>query len=314
MAENTCIKGKNNRVVSIPYKKELDSFLDDMKRRNYSIETLKSYQVPLCGNFFFFLAASGITQLREVTPALLDKYRLSLVEGNFSPRTIELYLRAVKRFFRYLENEGYLFIDPAAKLRNPKPPRKFGFVPTRAEITKLLGVCDMTRHTGIRDRAMLETAYSTGVRRAELLSLTVFSPDLKNGILRVFGKGRKERTVPLGKHAVLWLDRYLTSARSELAKNNIDENALWINKLGRKVSKEGLQMILRSRSEQAGFSRIISIHSIRRACATHMLSNGAHPVQIQMLLGHSTLDTLSQYLSVSITELRKTHAGSKPGK
>jgi integrase/recombinase XerD len=187
-------------------------------------------------------------------------------------------------------------------------------VPTEAELARLLAQPDITQPVGIRDRALLEVAYGCGLRRGELVRLTIFDPDFQRGTLRVLGKGRKERIVPLGRQALHWLKRYLQHARPKLLGGRLNEEALWISGKHRPLGGMGMRQQLWEYSKRAQIKTLMCLHSLRRACATHMLRHGAHPVQIQMLLGHASLKHLSQYLEVTITDLRKTHRQSKPGK
>ena len=187
-------------------------------------------------------------------------------------------------------------------------------VPTEAEMKKLLSLPDVLTPVGMRNRAMLEVMYSTGVRRGELLGMTLFDPDYDRGTVRVCGKGRKDRMLPLGKHALHWLRQYTREARPKMVKDQIDVRALWVSKDGDPLSGIRVDQMIRQHVARAGIKKRISAHSIRRACATHMLAHGAHPVQIQMLLGHSSLQTLSQYLQVGIRDMMKTHYQTRPGK
>ena len=172
---------------------------------------------------------------------------------------------------------------------------------------------DAAAPEGVRDRAMVELMYSTGVRLGELCALTIHSPDPANGTLRVMGKGRKERVVPLGRHAVRWLERWLREARPALAMD-VDTEALFLNiKGGGPMSAESIRHMLKEASGRVGIRRA-NPHAIRRACATHMLANGAHPVEIQHLLGHSTLASLGRYLLATVADLKRTHRKSKPGR
>jgi integrase/recombinase XerD len=176
----------------------------------------------------------------------------------------------------------------------------------------MLDRIDTSEPRGIRDRAILETAYSTAVRRSELMGMNLGDLDLENGTIRVMGKGQRERMVPLGKQAVLWIRRYL----DEVRPNGGDGSgvALWLGPRGTRLTAAAVQMALRMLwLKSGGTQKPIGLHCLRRACATHMLRNGAHPVEIQMLLGHSCLNHLRQYLQVSITDLQAAHAGSKPG-
>ena len=290
----------------------LGEFLQGMKSRNYSRTTIKTYTGPL-KKFILFLAERQVVRVQDVTAADLEKYRLLLVERNYSDPTRELYLRCVRDFFRHLEKTQRIFINPAEDIVIHRPGRKLQPVPTEEEVSRLLAQPDVTTPEGIRDRAYLETFYSTGVRLEELTGLRLYDPLVKQGRLRVFGKGRKERVVPLGRQACFWLRKYVKDVRPQLQKNP-DEPALWLGvRGGRPLHRFQIQHDIKRYAEQAGTATHITAHSLRRACATHMLRNGAHPVQIQMLLGHATLHNLSQYLRVTITDMTKMHRRSKPG-
>lgn len=293
---------------------ELRAFLQEHKRRNYSPKTLEIFRRSL-EDFLSFSAAAGLTRLQDVTAETLEAYRRRMVERNLSERSVDLYLRSVRQLFRFLEETGRVFTNPAAGLVLPRIHRHLEPVPTPAEMRKLLAAPDVTKPNGVRDRAILEVAYSTGVRLGELHRMSVFDPDYDQGLVRVTGKGRKERTLPLGKQALFWLRRYVKENRSKLLKaGDPDETALWINKDGGKLSTIRLQQVARDYAKAAGVTMPMSIHAIRRACATHMLANDAHPVQLQMLLGHSSLRTLGQYLKVTIRDLKKAHRHTNPGR
>ena len=282
-----------------------------LKNQKYSKKSLDTYQKAL-QRFDEFLLLTSISRVQDVTAEHLSHYRLYLVGRGLSDATIYVYLRSVRMLFKYLEDNQQVFINPAASMVLPRCERKLQGVPCEEAIKRLLLQPNTGTAVGVRDRALLETAYSTGVRRGELCALTVFDPDVKQGTLRVMGKGRKERVVPLGKHAVLWLKQYMENARAKLTKNP-DEVSLWITKTGTKLSYARIDKLIREYAAAAGLSRV-SPHTLRRACATHMLRNGAPPVKIQMLLGHANLKSLSQYLRVTITDMKKMHQKSKPGR
>ena len=227
--------------------------------------------------------------------------------------TADVVSRHVRRLFRWLAETGKIFLDSAALWTLSKPDRPLLPVPTESQIATLLAQPNISKARGVRDRALIETAYSTGARSEELCRMTIFDPDLDHGLVRVLGKGRKERMLPLGKQAVHWLRQYIRDARTKLTKGKLNEDRLWLGTDGRPISGPGIRMMLRQHARAAGFSPI-SPHALRRACATHMLQHGAHPVQIQLLLGHADLTTLSQYLRLTIRDIRKMHAASKPGR
>jgi integrase/recombinase XerD len=287
------------------------AFLDALRQRRQSENTVHSAAFALA-HLRAFLKTEG-KDLPDITPDDLDRFRQSLTDRGLALMSADLILRQVRRLFRWLAETGRIFLDPAALWSLPKPERPLLDVPTEKHVARLLAQPDPTRARGIRDRALIETAYSTGARLEELCRLTVFDPDLDRGLLRVMGKGRKERMLPLGKQAVHWLRQYIRDARPKLTRGRLNEERLWLGTGGRPISGPGIRMMLRHRARAAGLPPI-SPHALRRACATHMLRRGAHPVQIQLLLGHADLTTLSQYLRLTIRDIRKMHAASRPGR
>ena len=146
------------------------------------------------------------------------------------------------------------------------------------------------------------------------VSMNIYDTDLKQGRVKVLGKGNKQRVVPLGKQAIFWTDKYLKGARPIFLRKRPDEHALWLGFMGKRINLLIVERFISDYGKKAGISQSVTPHALRRACATHMLKGGAHPVQIQMLLGHSSLSSLSHYLKITITDLKKTHAKGKPGK
>ena len=186
-------------------------------------------------------------------------------------------------------------------------------VPSVADLRRLLAAPNAAAPFGVRDRALLETAYATGARREELVTLDATAVDLVNATVRVVGKGRRERVLPLTRPAVAWLNRYTTRARPVLLKGKLDEPALWIDLHAGRLSPHGLDVLVKKHAAAAKL-RGVTPHTLRRACATHLLQGGAHPVFVQQLLGHATLRHLAHYLRMTIAELKATHARSKPGR
>ena len=289
----------------------IEIFLKSLAVVNYSPKSIAMYRAAL-NRFDKWLAKYDIRRVQDVTGSHTEAWQVELTKQGLAPATSEIYLRSIRLFFRYLEEKDRIFASPTADLIIPAYQRAIGVVPSQKDMIKLLTQPDTTRATGIRDRAVMETGYSCALRHGELLSLNPDSLDLKQKTLRVMGKGDKERMVPLGSQAVRWLKKYLEKSRPALLKDP-DEKALWINKnTGKKLGYHGTGTLIRIHSKAAGLGNI-SPQQLRRACATHMLQNGAHPLQIQALLGHSDLRSLSQYLRLTITDMKKMHERSKPG-
>jgi integrase/recombinase XerD len=316
MPKKNIYKGKTDKkniIIFNGFSDCVNAFIKSMNVRKYSKQTQKHHLRHL-EYLFSFLADNNIQSPCEVDLKILEQYRLNLLARNLSLHTVEFYIRSVKLFFRYLEESGVLFVNPAEKLPNPNPRKKLPSAPAASDVKKLLSQPKTNNPDGIRDRAMIEVNYACGLRASEIMSLTIFSPDIKNKVLYVQGKGNKQRTVPLGKHAVYWLEKYLRHGRPKLTpENDPDIKALWLSRQRKPMSAATYRDNLGIYCKAAGIKRISS-HALRRACATHMLNNGAHPVYIQNLLGHSDLGTLSQYLMVTVTDLMKSHQASKVGK
>lgn len=290
----------------------IENFLQEMANRKYSCKTLQTYKVSL-KKFFEFLSESGNIALQEVTPEFLEKYRLSLVRSKFTGQSLNTYIGTLRKFFGYLEDDGIIFCNPAERLRTPKIKRGILDVPSIEEIERLIDSVNVKTPTGIRDRAIIEIAYCCALRLNEMLQLTTKSYNIRNRTLVVLGKGRKERALPLGKQALKWLKIYISEVRPDLA-GETDTDALWLTLQGKPMIGITYQKMLHSYAVNAGLAGKVTGHTMRRACATHMLRNGAHPVAVQHLLGHADLSTLGQYLDLSIDDLRKMHEKSNPGR
>ncbi len=291
---------------------QIEGYLEYLKALKYSHKTVSCYKNAL-NRFISFLTAENIIRVQDVSLNDLESYRLELVNNDYAGPSVSLYLRTVRKLFAYLEETRQIFLNPAQSLRVPKAATKLKPVPTEADMENLLSQPDISTPTGIRDRAILETFYSTGSRLTELVGMDVCDMDLKQGRIKITGKGNKERVVPMGKKAIFWTDKYLKEVRSHFLKKNPDEHALWLGFQGRRINLLIIERAVSEYGKMAAIKYPVTPHAMRRACATHMLRGGAHPVQIQMLLGHSSLRVLSHYLKVTITDLMKTHGEGRPG-
>ena len=312
-----CVESDHSSTV-------IEAYLKALKRRRYSPKTIATYRHPLT-LFASFLAARAaclraphrqVARLQDVGRDDLAAWRLDLVERGLADASLEVFLRAVRNLFNWMEAEGMLFDNPAAALKTPKYERKLLPVPSEADLRRLLAQPSVATPVGIRDRAIIEVGYCCALRREELARLRLRNPDFLQRSLRVLGKGSRERMLPLGEEAFTWLRRYVDDARPALLGRNADAaalDALWISSSGKPFGGQGLSAMLRKYGRKAKLSVNITPHSLRRACATHMLRNGAHPVQIQMLLGHATMRHLAQYLRLTIREIREMHRKSRPG-
>jgi integrase/recombinase XerD len=303
------VRGRNHSKERDPQA----GYLAWLKHKRYSPQTIRTYGLAL-DKFRVWMNAQKCYRLTDITETHLEAYRLSMIERGFTEATQEVFMRAVKNLFGWMEKEGTLFLNPARGLviRQAKP--SLPVVIGEDEVKRLLAQPCVTTALGIRDRAILEIGYSCALRRNELASLGIFDPDLDRQTLRVMGKGSKERVLPLGKHATYWLGQYLRRVRPQLAETCIDESALWIGRRARPLSGQGIAVMLKGYGLAAGLKAHITPHVLRRSCVTHMLDHGAHPVQLQLMLGHSGMRHLSNYLRMSIRDVKAMHHASNPGK
>jgi len=227
------------------------------------------------------------------------------------PRSAARYTSALKRFYRYLLRERLIVADPTLNLDSPKLPRALPKTLTEADVERLLDSAAPDTPLGLRDRAMLETLYATGLRVSELVGLKLAAVNLGDGVLRVTGKGNKDRLVPLGEEAVLWLRRYLSDARPLLQGKQLSD-AMFITARGSGMTRQAFWYLIKRRARLAGITRPLSPHTLRHAFATHLLNHGADLRVVQMLLGHSDISTTQIYTHVARERLKQLHAQHHP--
>jgi len=285
-------------------------FLARLRTLKYSPKTIDTYGRAL-EDFAGMLSQHGVSGVLHIGRSQIDQYRLGLIERGFAAGSTEVFLRAVRRFFGFLEQEQIIFLNPTEGMVSQQAPRRLVPAPSEEQVARLLAQPDVSKPLGIRDRAFLETAYSTGGRRAELMGIATRDVDLRNGTIRLMGKGSRERVVPIGNQAAGWLGKYVSEVRPILMQGT-DSPALWVGYNGHALGYGWFPSILYKYQKSNGSVRIAP-HDFRRACATHMLNHGAAAVDIQMLLGHTSLRHLSQYLQLSISELKRAHQHTNPG-
>jgi integrase/recombinase XerD len=289
--------------------------LEHLKVQSYARRTLESAE----GHLRFFLEyldkETKAEDLSQLSYGDLSAYQTWLYytetrkgEGKpLSLNTQAMRLSAVKGFFRWLFKEGILFHDPAASLAQPKQrdslPRN---ILTDQQTLSLLNAPDVKSPLGLRDRAILELLYATGIRNEELRSLKLQDVDREASQARITGKGAKDRVVPVGRIALNWLSLYLQDARPKLI-SRADPGLLFLSKKGRKITNGNLIDLIRKYAKKAGLPDSITPHALRHTCATHLLRAGADIRHIQALLGHSELSTTQVYTRVEIGDLKKVH-------
>lgn len=288
-------------------------FLEELAAHKYSAATVYGYR-RILALFSAFLEGRNKTQPLDITPEELAAFRLALVERRLMQNSVYTYLRAIGMFCAYLHEHDHVFVNPVAGMKSVGPDRRLQPAPTEQEVAALLALPDTKTALGIRDRAMLETLYGTAVRKSEAVGMNVGDMDLAAATIRVKGKGGHERVVPLGSHAVAWIGRYLGEVREGLKNGDPAEPALWLDGRGHRMSGQVLAKLVKHYAKQsAEIKTHVTTHSLRRACATHMLQHGANPVEIQLLLGHADLTHLKNYLRLNIRDLKAAHEKTRVG-
>jgi integrase/recombinase XerD len=297
----------------------LFAFMEHMKVRNYAKATLHGYTDCL-GQFLAYLRQQGITDLKRVTSDTLTAYQIKLIEfrdatgRQYATSTLSIKIRAVKRFFEYLESANHILINPAEGIKEPrKETRLPRVVLTEEEARNILDVPNLSLMTGIRDRTVLEVFYGTGIRLEELVNLTIFDCDLQGGMLRVNkGKMAKDRVVPLGKHAVRFLKEYITRVRPHHTKNNKAIRNFFISQTGTPLSRQMIEKMVRDCAAKAGIKKHVTPHVFRHTFATQLVKNGADITAVRKMLGHSCLSVTQIYTRVAGVDVKRTHSRSHP--
>ena len=289
-------------------------FVEAMRLAHLAPATIRGRRY-LLGQFLAFLAQSGIGDVREVTRETVRAHQLALSAAGLAVATRIAHLRALRWFFAHLERTDVILLNPCAGLREPKRDARLPrTVLTRAQARRILARPDTATPKGVRDRAILELFYATGLRAAELAALTIGDVDLKNEIVRVArGKGGHERVTPMGRQAAEWLRAYLHGVRREWSRHQPGERALWLSRLQphRPVTQQAITVMACAHARAAGIAQGRA-HLWRHTCATHLLAGGASLATVQRLLGHRSLDSTQLYTRVAAPEVRATHARKHP--
>ena len=281
--------------------------------RNASELTLKSYAEDFA-SFYDYLddRVGGVPAASDVTTSQLRGYVAYLHECQYARTTIARRLACLRSFFRYTTREGITESNPAQALRTPRVGRKLPHFLTTDQIAQLLEAPPANDPMGLRDRAILETMYSAGLRVAELVALDVSGWDREANILRVMGKGRKERIAAVGRYAAAALEKWLEVRVASPEVPAEDRDALFLNRFGERLTTRSIGRMLEKHLQATGLNRLTTPHTLRHSFATHLLDGGADLRAVQELLGHKSLTTTQIYTHVSTRRMRETYEHAHP--
>ena len=310
---------RDDPLAANPLTRTMEEHFEWMLVTGYSADTVRARRIAL-RRFIRWCDERGLTDPKEITQPVLERYQRHLFyyrNADGRPMTLGSqcgYLAPLKTLFKWLMREHRILYNPASELQLPKQPKHLPrTILSVQEVEAILAEADPTTVQGLRDRAMLEVLYSTGVRRMELVALALYDLDLTRGLVFVReGKGRRDRVIPVGERARAWVDKYLTEARPQLLV--ADSEALFVSDYGEPMTPEYLAAKVKRYMEFAGIHKSGSCHLFRHAMATHMLDNGADTRFIQAMLGHADLATTQIYTHVSIEKLKEIHAATHPAR
>lgn len=291
--------------------REIKDFLNFLAiERGLARNTVISYKSDL---YFFksFCLEKGFKPLGADGRPAVSAYLQHLKREGRSPSTISRRLAALKSLYGFLINEGRIDIDPTENMESPKKAQKLPRVLTTGEVDTLLAQPRISTTAGLRDKAMLELLYATGMRVTELVSLEKGDINLEEGYIRCLGKGSKERIVPIGHIAVHYLEAYMLRARAKLMGDKNSKH-LFLNRRGEKLTRQGFWKIIKKYTARSKIKKDITPHTLRHSFATHLLENGADLRAVQELLGHADISTTQIYTHLTGTRLKEVHRKSHP--
>ncbi len=295
----------------MPDENGLDEFCDALWLEDgLSRNTLDSYRLDLTQFATWLNERQKKTLLAAGHADLLD-YLAHRVAGKAKATSTSRLLSSLKRFYQHALRQGMITADPTLNIDAPKLPRSLPKILTEGDVEKLLAAPNVEDPLGLRDRTMLETLYASGLRVSELVTLKVAQVSQDMGVVRIIGKGAKERLVPLGEEALTWIKRYLTEARPRILDKRTAD-AMFVTHRGAAMARQSFWHLIKRYAALAGLNKQISPHTLRHAFATHLLNHGADLRVVQLLLGHSDISTTQIYTHVARERLKQLHAKHHP--
>jgi integrase/recombinase XerD len=280
--------------------------------KNLSINTIESYKNDIIKLLEFSESYYNITDENKIEDKILNKFYKYLSDIGLSGSTSARYLSSHKSYFGYLKSQNYIERDPTEKISSPKLSRKLPEVLSFNEIEKILEAPDSKNCGGLRDKALLEIMYSSGLRVSEAINLHLNDLIFNEGLIRVMGKGSKERVVPVGRSAVKWVNKYLLEGRPSLEKRGKSLNFVFLNKRGTKLSRMGVWNIVDRYTKEAGIDKEVHPHIFRHSFATHLLEGGADLRSVQEMLGHADISTTQIYTHIDREYIKQVYRDFHP--
>lgn len=277
--------------------------------RGLAKNTISSYQQDL-KQFNSFLEQKKLTDLKNVDQAVILEYLKDKLANNKAQSSISRNITSLRRFFRYLMQEDVITTDPMHLIELPKKETHLPAVLSPSEVELLLEAPDTAKPLGLRDRAILELMYATGLRVSEVISLKLADLHLELGIIQTIGKGQKERIVPIGDTAIYWVEQYLKDSRPKLVKK--PNSFLFVNFHGNGLTRQGIWKNLKAYVKAVGIKKNVTPHTLRHSFATHILENGADLRIVQELLGHADISTTQLYTHLSKKRLAEIYQHAHP--
>lgn len=290
----------------------LDEYLAVLKlERNLSENTIGSYRSDIT-NLFQFLEIYNIDDPEKISYEHIADFFKFLREAGLSGSSASRYHSSLKGFFLYLSQSSYITRNPVDKIPAPKMSKRLPLVLTVHEIDEILSQPDTANKFGLRDKALLELFYACGLRVSELINLKISGLYFGEEVIRVFGKGSKERLVPIGSSAVKWITEYIKTSRPLLEKKSKSENYLFLNTRGTKLSRMGIWKIVDRYVKEAGIEKDVHPHTFRHSFATHLLEGGADLRAVQEMLGHVDISTTQIYTHIDRDFIKQVHRDCHP--
>lgn len=291
----------------------LDDYLQFLRvERQLAANTLMSYERDLKSYLQYLKEVEQLDSLRNVERIHILNHLSHLKEATMSSRTVARHISSIRSFHQFLIRERVVDRDPTVHLEMPLMDKKLPSVLSIEEVDALMEAPDVSKANGTRDQAMLELLYASGMRVSECINLDMEDVNLTMGFVRCFGKGGKERIIPLGKSALESCKRYLSDARGDLSKPGITTDALFINQRGKRLTRQGFWKLLKQHAQKAGIQKELTPHTLRHSFATHLIENGADLRAVQEMLGHADISTTQIYTHVSKTRLKDVYSQFHP--